>query len=42
MIVGAVVRHDDLEAEQPRDWCEQPGAARVGFGACWGTVLPTR
>ena len=29
MIVGAVVRHDDLEAEQPRDWCEQPGADGV-------------
>ncbi len=23
-------------------WCERPGAARIGFGACRGTVLPAR
>jgi len=23
-----------------RGWCEKPGAARIGFGACLGTVLP--
>ncbi|MBN9330011.1 MAG: fumarylacetoacetase [Comamonas sp. SCN 67-35] len=23
-----------------RGWCEQPGAARIGFGECRGTVLP--
>ena len=23
-----------------RAWCEKPGAARIGFGACVGTVLP--
>ena len=23
-------------------WCEKPGSARIGFGACVGTVLPAR
>ena len=23
-----------------RGWCEKPGAARIGFGSCQGTVLP--
>jgi fumarylacetoacetase len=23
-----------------RGWCEGPGAARIGFGTCVGTVLP--
>ena len=23
-------------------WCEKPGAARIGFGECVGTVLPAR
>ena len=23
-----------------RGWCERPGAARIGFGECVGTVLP--
>ncbi len=23
-------------------WCEKPGAARIGFGECRGTVLPAR
>ena len=25
-----------------RGWCEKPGAARIGFGECWGEVLPTQ
>ena len=25
-----------------RGWCEAPGAARIGFGECRGTVLPVR
>ncbi|MBY0453989.1 MAG: fumarylacetoacetase [Burkholderiaceae bacterium] len=25
-----------------RGWCEKPGAARIGFGECRGTVLPAR
>lgn len=25
-----------------RGWCETPGAARIGFGECRGTVLPAR
>jgi len=25
-----------------RGWCEQPGAARIGFGECTGTVAPAR
>lgn len=25
-----------------RGWCEKPGAARIGFGDCVGTVLPAR
>ncbi|MFC3110213.1 fumarylacetoacetase [Undibacterium arcticum] len=24
-----------------RGWCEQPGSARIGFGECRGTVLPS-
>ncbi len=24
-----------------RGWCEKPGAVRIGFGECRGTVLPT-
>lgn len=32
----------DGDAVVLRGWCEQPGAARVGFGECWGTVLPAR
>jgi fumarylacetoacetase len=23
-----------------RGWCEKPGAARIGFGDCTGTVMP--
>ena len=25
-----------------KGWCEKPGAARIGFGTCSGTVLPAR
>ena len=25
-----------------RGWCEKAGAARIGFGECWGTVLPAK
>jgi fumarylacetoacetase len=25
-----------------KGWCEKPGAARIGFGRCSGTVLPAR
>jgi fumarylacetoacetase len=25
-----------------RGWCEKPGAARIGFGECRGTVLAAR
>ena len=25
-----------------KGWCEKPGAARIGFGECHGTVLPAR
>ncbi len=25
-----------------RGWCERPGAARIGFGDCRGTLLPAR
>ena len=25
-----------------RGWCEKPGAARIGFGECAGTVLPAK
>ncbi|MES2977960.1 MAG: fumarylacetoacetase [Pseudomonadota bacterium] len=25
-----------------RGWCEKPGAARIGFGECVGTVLPAQ
>ncbi len=33
---------EDGDAIVIRGWCEKPGAARIGFGACWGTVLPAR
>ncbi|NIC40737.1 fumarylacetoacetase [Aquabacterium sp. A08] len=32
----------DGDAVVIRGWCEKPGAARLGFGECWGTVLPAR
>ncbi|MDP3922784.1 MAG: fumarylacetoacetase [Hydrogenophaga sp.] len=32
----------DGDAVVIRGWCEQAGAARIGFGACVGTVLPAR
>ena len=30
----------DGDAVVLRGWCEKPGAARIGFGDCRGTVLP--
>ena len=32
----------DGDAIVLKGWCEKPGAARIGFGECWGTVLPAR
>jgi len=32
----------DGDAVVIRGWCEQAGAARIGFGECLGTVLPAR
>jgi fumarylacetoacetase len=32
----------DGDAIVLRGWCEAPGAARIGFGECWGQVLPAR
>jgi fumarylacetoacetase len=31
---------EDGDSVTLRGWCEKPGAARIGFGACLGTVLP--
>ncbi|MBK7720553.1 MAG: fumarylacetoacetase [Simplicispira sp.] len=31
---------EDGDAVVLRGWCEAPGAARIGFGECRGTVLP--
>jgi len=33
---------EDGDAVVLRGWCEKPGAARIGFGECVGTVLPAR
>jgi len=33
---------EDGDAVLLRGWCEQPGAARIGFGESRGTVLPAR
>jgi fumarylacetoacetase len=33
---------DDGDAVLIRGWCEKPGAARIGFGECLGSVLPAR
>ncbi|MFD0667461.1 fumarylacetoacetase [Ramlibacter sp. MAHUQ-53] len=33
---------EDGDAVTLRGWCEKPGAARIGFGDCTGTVLPAR
>jgi fumarylacetoacetase len=33
---------EDGDAVVIRGWCEKPGAARIGFGECRGTVLPAR
>lgn len=32
----------DGDAVVLKGWCEKPGTARIGFGECWGTVLPAR
>lgn len=33
---------EDGDSVVMRGWCERPGAARIGFGECRGTVLPAR
>jgi len=33
---------EDGDTVVMRAWCEKPGAARIGFGECRGTVLPAR
>ena len=33
---------EDGDSVVLRGWCEKAGAARIGFGACWGTVLPAK
>jgi fumarylacetoacetase len=33
---------EDGDSVVLRGWCEKPGAVRIGFGACWGTVLPAK
>ena len=33
---------EDGDTVTLRGWCEKPGAARIGFGECTGTVLPAR
>jgi fumarylacetoacetase len=33
---------EDGDAVVLRGWCEKAGAARIGFGECWGMVLPPR
>ncbi len=33
---------EDGDSIEIRGWCERPGAARIGFGECIGTVLPAR
>jgi fumarylacetoacetase len=33
---------EDGDAIILRGWCEKPGAPRIGFGECVGTVLPAK
>ncbi|WP_029000797.1 fumarylacetoacetase [Azohydromonas australica] len=33
---------EDGDSVVIRGWCEKPGAVRIGFGECVGTVLPAR
>ena len=33
---------EDGDGVTIRGWCEKAGAARIGFGACSGEVLPSR
>ncbi len=30
---------EDGDAVTFRGWCEKPGAARIGFGECTGTII---
>jgi fumarylacetoacetase len=41
---GGVTRTflEDADTVVLRAWCEKPGAARIGFGECRGTVLPAK
>lgn len=32
---------EDGDAVVLRGWCEKEGAARIGFGQCWGSVRPS-
>jgi len=32
----------DGDAVVLRGWCQAPGAARIGFGECWGQLLPAK
>ena len=33
---------EDGDEVSLRAWCQSPGAARIGFGECTGTVMPSR
>lgn len=33
---------EDGDAVVLRGWCEKLGAARIGFGECWGRILPAK
>ena len=33
---------EDGDAVVLRGWCEKQGFARIGFGSCWGTILPAK
>jgi fumarylacetoacetase len=39
---GQRVFLEDNDEVVLRGWCERPGAARIGFGECRGTLLPAR
>jgi fumarylacetoacetase len=39
---GQRVFLEDNDVVVLRGWCERPGAARIGFGECRGTLLPAR
>ena len=40
VLFGRIPMHKDGDSVVIRGWCEGLGAARIGFGDCWGTVLP--